>query len=228
VILSCEKDARLVYGLKNGTELEEFTEALKNGKAERYLNYVDVSPGDVFNIYPGLVHGIGKGIVLAEIQQNSNTTYRLYDYDRVDDKGEKRELHLEKALDVICTENRYPFIKIPGYSSIDSSGNVTTGYVMKEQYVLEKMDIENELVHDTANERFYVYFVTEGEGGILSGKEDIPVKRYETIMIPAGLGEYRIRGRIKLLRAHIRRKEEINALIHSNFAQFKGKLPIAT
>lgn len=101
LILDCPEGAELVYGIRPGTDLKTLEEACRAGSAvEPLLRRVRVRPGDVCNIPAGTVHAIGAGILLYEIQQSSDVTYRFYDWDRVDAKGNRRELHLAKALDV--------------------------------------------------------------------------------------------------------------------------------
>lgn len=100
IIMDCEPGAKLVYGLKDKFSEATFRKALENGTAEELLNYVDVHPGDVFFIPQGLVHAIGAGILICEIQQNSNVTYRVYDYGRLQN-GKPRELHVDQAMGVI-------------------------------------------------------------------------------------------------------------------------------
>ena len=101
LILDCPEGAELVYGIRPGTGLERLKEASEQGGAvAALLRRVQVRPGDVCNIPAGTVHAIGAGILLYEIQQSSDVTYRFYDWDRVDAKGNRRELHLQKALDV--------------------------------------------------------------------------------------------------------------------------------
>lgn len=100
IILDCEEGAQLVYGLNRPFDEGEVRAALERGEAESLLRYVPVHRGDVFFIPSGLVHAIGKGILIAEIQQNSNVTYRVYDYGRLQG-GKPRELHIEQALAVI-------------------------------------------------------------------------------------------------------------------------------
>ena len=93
-------DASLIYGLQKITEEAVIREAIAQGTVERYLQKVPVKKNDVFFIEAGTIHAIGAGALIAEIQENSNLTYRLYDYDRVDKNGKKRELHVDKALEV--------------------------------------------------------------------------------------------------------------------------------
>ena len=94
-VLDCEKDAFLYYGLNREITKEEFAERIKENMLLEVLNKVKVNKGDVFFINSGTIHAIGKGIVICEIQQNSNTTYRVYDYDRRDKNGNTRELHVK-------------------------------------------------------------------------------------------------------------------------------------
>lgn len=102
-ILDAVKGAELVYGFKMSQTKKNVIKAIQSGMVEKYLQKVPAKKDDVFFIKSGTVHAIGAGILVAEIQQNSNLTYRLYDYNRVDSKGNKRELHLDKALSVADT-----------------------------------------------------------------------------------------------------------------------------
>lgn len=99
-VLDATKDAKLVYGFNKDCSSEGLRESIKEGTLLDKLQIVDVKKNDVFFIEPGTVHAIGAGSIIAEIQESSNLTYHLYDYDRVDKKGNKRELHINKALEV--------------------------------------------------------------------------------------------------------------------------------
>ena len=100
-VVVAELDASLVIGFKNDYTQEEYLSALAAGEIESLFQSVPVSKGDVFFIPAGLVHAIGKGVVVAEIQQNSDITYRIYDYNRTDDNGNERELHTNEAFDFV-------------------------------------------------------------------------------------------------------------------------------
>lgn len=99
-VLDAAKDAHLIYGLYHDTEKKALRTAIENGTLDKYLQKVNIHQGDVFYIEAGTIHAIGAGALIAEIQENSNLTYRLYDYNRIDKNGEKRTLHVDKALDV--------------------------------------------------------------------------------------------------------------------------------
>jgi len=100
-VVDADPDGKLIIGFTKDCTREEYLDALDNDKVEDLLQHVPVKKGDVFFIPAGLVHAIGKGVVVAEIQQSSDITYRIYDFKRVDEQGNERELHTEQALDVI-------------------------------------------------------------------------------------------------------------------------------
>ena len=97
-VLDAAKDAKLVYGLNHDTDAEALRKSIENGTVEKHLQTVPIAKNDVFFIEAGTIHAVGAGALIAEIQQSSNLTYRLYDYDRVDKNGRKRPLHVDKAL----------------------------------------------------------------------------------------------------------------------------------
>ena len=99
-VLHAAKDAQLIYGFRQNVTREQVIEGVQSGSLGNQLNHVPVAKDDVFFIEPGTVHAIGAGVLLAEVQESSNLTYRLYDYNRIDKNGEKRPLHVDKALDV--------------------------------------------------------------------------------------------------------------------------------
>ena len=103
-ILDCDKNSYLYYGFQRKVSKEEFKQAIENGTLEQILNKIKVKKGDVFFIEAKTIHAIGKDITIAEIQQNSNVTYRVYDYNRVGADGKKRELHIDKAIEVTNTD----------------------------------------------------------------------------------------------------------------------------
>ena len=99
-VLDAAKDAHLIYGLNHNVDKEELRKSIANGTIEKYLRKVKIDKDDLFYIEAGIIHAIGAGALIVEIQENSNLTYRMYDYNRVDKNGYKRELHIEKALEV--------------------------------------------------------------------------------------------------------------------------------
>ncbi len=167
-ILSAEENAGLYVGLNNNYTKEEIKDALTSGNIQEYLNFYQVKEGDCFLINPGTIHAIGAGVRLIEIQQNSNLTYRLFDYNRVDQNGNKRELHIQKALEVIDL-NKYTQHKITGSLLADNS-----------YFTVRKIDFDGEL-ELTANENSFLTFtLIKGEGKIRNMK----CNQYDTFFLP--------------------------------------------
>lgn len=169
-IISADEGSGLYVGLNNDYQKEDIEKALKEGNILDYLNFFKVKPGDTFIINPGTIHAIGKGVRLIEIQQNSNLTYRLYDYNRLDQFGNPRELHIAKALEVIDYHKyQSPVIK--------------EGLLGDNQYfTVREVSFEKEL-EITANERAFISFTfLEGEGKV----NDIEFKKYDTFFLPYG------------------------------------------
>lgn len=110
VILECDEDSYIVYGFKRPVQKEEFRNLLEKGLVTEVLNYVEVRKGDCIYIPAGTVHSLGRGILAYEVQQPSDLTYRIYDWDRVDSQGRKRELHIDKAVEAINYSSELPHI----------------------------------------------------------------------------------------------------------------------
>lgn len=170
-ILDNEPGAGLYVGLKRDYSKKEIEELLRNGKILDALNFFPVKRGDYFLIKSGTIHAIGKGVQLIEIQQNSNLTYRLYDYDRTDKFGNKRELHIDKALDVINL-NKYHREENNNSNKIGD-----TPY-----FQVEKIDIDKELTLEANKDSFMSFTFIEGEGKV----NDIDYKIYDTFFLPYG------------------------------------------
>ncbi len=202
-IISAKPGARLVYDVKPGIDREAFSQAIKENRVESCLNYVEVFPGDVINIPAGLVHAIGEGIMLAEIQQNSDVTYRVYDYGR---KG--RTLHIKQALDVIDFNSTGRKPKTTGLKVLHPSGSSVTYLVANGYFSVELYEISGKTDERADGSRFFIYTFIEGEGNITWDSGTTSIKGGETILIPACLGEYSIAGRLKALKSYVPDIEE--------------------
>lgn len=197
-IVDAEEGAELVYGLAEGVSREDFAAAVKAGKTEDVLRRVTVKKGDVFFIPSGLVHAIGAGILIAEIQQNSDLTYRVYDYDRRDANGNLRELHVEKALDVTrpYTEEEITAIR---YS--DLSGEAPESLLADCPYFrVEKKDvIPSKPIFIEESSRFASVLCLDGEGIMTVRGENFTVKKGDSWFLPAGTPIARICGTAEIL-----------------------------
>ena len=167
-IISTDEGSGLYVGLNNNYSKEDIEKALTEGTILQFLNFFKVKPGDTFVINPGTIHAIGKGVRLIEIQQNSNLTYRLYDYNRVDQNGNHRELHISKALEVIDYHK---------YHQSNSNAN----YLADNQYfTVKRIDFKNEL-RLRADENSFISFTFIDGSGVVN---DIPYDKFDTFFLP--------------------------------------------
>ena len=194
-IISAKPGAKLVYDVMPGTSRESFAEAVAANDVERCLNTMEVSAGDVIYIPAGMVHAIGKGIIIAEIQQNSDTTYRVYDYGRVG-----RELHIEKALDVIDFGSAGSGKKCSGITLPLSSGGKRKIVVANRYFCTEIYDIGGSADEIANGSRFHTYVFVSGTGTIVWEGGRLPVRAGESVLIPAAMGKYTLEGKLTALK----------------------------
>ena len=187
LILDAPEGAQLVYGIKPGTDLDTLRTACEAGAAvEPLLRRVNVKPGDVCFIPAGCVHAIGAGIMLYEIQQSSDVTYRFYDWDRVDAKGCRRELHLRKALDV--TDLSFSLNPIP-------APEAPIARVLEETYfTLDLMKVEGECVLPAIAD-FGLLTALEGDMALCWQGAEMPFKKGESLYIPASAPALTLKGK---------------------------------
>jgi mannose-6-phosphate isomerase len=202
-IIDAKPGARLVAGLKEGVTKESFSRAIEENCIEECLFDIEVKPGDVINIPAGLVHAIGSGIVIAEIQQMSDTTYRIFDYNRVDSKGEMRPLHLEKALDVInfnaAPENvKYEGVKVKVNDNCDK-----IVFLANKYFACERYDVNGNFTEKCDNSKFFIFVCLDGNGNISSENITESFKAGETVFIPAGIGGYTVEGHFTALKTYV-------------------------
>lgn len=202
-IIDAKPGSKLVYGLKPGITKEIFSDAIYNGDIENCLRYIEVAPGDIINIPAGVVHAIGEGILIAEIQQNSNTTYRVYDYNRVDHNGNKRPLHIEQALDVINFSISGKKTKSTGLKVMISEDCYKTYVIANRFFAAEIYELNGKVLEETNDTKFFIYIILEGEGEIKHQAGITNMKAGDTILIPATLGSYILEGSFKALKAYI-------------------------
>lgn len=197
-IIDAKPGATLVYDVKEGVTRESFESAIKENKVEDSLKSISVAPGDAINIPSGLIHAISQGIMLAEVQQNSDTTYRVYDYGRTD-----RPLHIEKALDVIDFNStgrpeKYPGLEIKLDSVSSKKHIIATPYFSVEVY-----DIKGEVIENADGSKFFIYTFFEGSGFISWESGTDTVRAGESVLIPACLGKYSLSGSLKALKSYV-------------------------
>lgn len=202
-IMHANPGSKLVYGVKPGTAKDIFAKAIYENRVEEYLRYVEVFPGDILNVPAGLVHAIGEGIMLAEIQQNSNSTYRVYDFNRVDKNGKKRPLHIEKALDVIDFELSSRIEKAKGLDVKIGFHSTKKYAVANKYYTIELYSIQEKVEENADGSKFHIYVFVEGEGKINYESGSIQVKCGESVLIPASMGAYSLEGSMKFIKSYV-------------------------
>lgn len=195
-ILYAEPNAQLIYGLKEGTTREMLGSAIEHGEAEKYLRYVDISIEDVLFVPAGTVHAILGGVVLLEIQQSSDSTYRLYDWGRLGFNGKPRPLHIKKALDVINYDYNGNVKKAKGEKTKygDVSILAESLYFTVKRYRIKK-DFK---IKESPEDRFYIFIITKGSGKMQWANTDsnssyLDYKRGDTFFIPPGCYNLHIR-----------------------------------
>ena len=184
-VVDAVENASLYFGFQREISREEFAKRIEENTLSEVLQSVPVKKGDVFFIEAGTIHAIGKGMLIAEVQQNSNLTYRVYDYGRVGADGKKRELNIEKALDVakrgpVARNNFYPHVADCDYFTVDKLN--LDGSVMGEM---------RGCVSDAS---FMNILILDGHGTICNYEEMLEFQKGDSFFLPAGSGNYRIEG----------------------------------
>ncbi len=188
-VLQADPGARLVIGFKPEVTLSDYQKALEEGNITGILNEVPVQPGDAFFIAPGLVHAIGGGVVLAEIQQTSDVTYRIYDWDRPDVNGAFRELHLQEAERALVFHDLQQVFCRP-MELIVNKPNL----VYKSEYFQTSLWPLTQTVSLSTNpeETFMVLMCISGAAILSSQGETISLNCGETVLIPASMGAFEV------------------------------------
>lgn len=196
-VMQADPGSRIIVGFKEKSGPEQYLEHLENKNLIDLLNEVEVKAGDVFFLETGTIHAIGAGIVIAEIQQTSDITYRVYDWDRVDANGKSRELHIEQALDAMnynVTETQKQYSK-----EINKSNNVVDCPYFTTNYL--PLDGASAIVKD--GNSFTVYICTEGEYVLKNKENSYSFKKGDTVLVPAAMSEFELSGKATLLEIYI-------------------------
>ncbi len=188
-IIDAKPNARIGYGWKKDMTKDQVRTAAQNGTLEHYIRYVPVSAGQSYFIPAGTVHCLCDGLLVAEIQQNSNVTYRLYDYNRKDAEGKSRPLHIEKSLDVANLNSAEDAKPVVG-------DNVTL--VSCPYFTAQKMTGRE--YHGDTKGQFELLFFISGQGEIITKEGREPFQGGDTFVIPCSLGAYTVQGQYSIMR----------------------------
>lgn len=198
-VVDAEPGAKLVYGLKDGTTPEMLKSAVVEGRLEELLNYVPVSKGDSFFIPSGTIHAICEGLLIAEIQQSSNTTYRVYDYNRRDKDGNLRPLHIDKAVEA----TNYS----PAPLSCECNEKSICGGTVKqlagcEYFTVLKYSCHGEMNVNKNPDKFEMLVCTEGGGEIVCDAGSYSFTGGDSFFVPAAMSGYTVKGKCEFLRSY--------------------------
>ncbi len=197
VILEAGENASLIFGIKEGVTKDTLQNALQNGtEVQKLLNVVPVQKGDVLYIPSGMVHAITEDIVLYEIQQSSDVTYRFYDWDRKDKNGNKRELHIKKALDV--TNLQLPAVKATPVRVTKSEQGTDEVVLDNDFFCLERILHAKEYVLNNTPEYFKILTAIE-QGTVKADDQVFDLKKGESMILPANGYDLLLTGDMFLL-----------------------------
>lgn len=196
-VVDCEEDAFVYYGLNRQVTKEEFLRRVIDNSLTEILNKVPVRRGDVFYIRPGTIHAIGGGIIICEFQENSNTTYRVYDYGRRDKDGNLRELHIDKAIDVIKLKKEPDLVSIRNIEQ--HMGYLKERLVACEFFTVYKYIVKSEMTLNVTDESFVGMINIFGNGTISDGNNQITFSKGDTLFVSAGERKVKIVGNCILL-----------------------------
>lgn len=198
-VVDAEPGAQIVFGLNKSTTREELRRSLENGTVEHYLNHIPVQSGDVFFITAGTIHAIGKGVLVAEIQQSSNLTYRLYDYGRLGKDGKPRPLHIDKAMDVVKLFGSRPLSQ-PKRVLRRAEGFVHELLCSSPYFQVDRCLMNAEgIALEGLPESFRVLLCLSGEGTLKEGEEELTFRKGQTVFIPATAKDLSLSGEATFL-----------------------------
>lgn len=203
VVLNCESDAKIAYGLD--TNGEDLRAIVADGRLESALHWETVRPGDVFYIPNGMVHALGGGVQVYEIQQSSDATYRFWDWGRVGKDGKPRELHTEKALDVSLPDRKLS--KIEG-TTVLCKGGSRTYYISEKHFELCRLNLSGKMPLESGR----MLFLTPMSPCTLRwGDESLELNAFDSVAVPAALEGVVLEGETKVLMSSLPNREALRA-----------------
>lgn len=196
-IMQADENARIIVGFKENSSKEEYVKNLKNKTLLDILDSKKVNQGDVFFLETGTIHAIGAGIVIAEIQQTSDITYRIYDFDRKDSNGNERELHTELALEAIN------FNKVETQKQYSNNANQSNETVNCQYFTTNFIPLEGSIEVKKSDKFFTVYMCIDGDFELIHNNVLYFFKKGDTILIPAQMKDFELSGKASLLEIYI-------------------------
>ncbi|WP_027128691.1 type I phosphomannose isomerase catalytic subunit [Fusobacterium perfoetens] len=200
-VMEASSDATLILGIKEGITKEIFKEKVDKKEFNGLFKTIKVKKGDFINLLPGVVHATLEGsILICEVQQNSDTTYRIYDFDRLVD-GKLRELHIDKALDVIDFEGDVQVSTNESRQKLQLVGAIKEELVRGQYFNVDKYLIDGTF-EDETNKNFKILSILDGEGEIICNNISYKISKGDTYFIPATLKTV-IKGKVEILKSYL-------------------------
>ncbi|MFZ4679850.1 MAG: type I phosphomannose isomerase catalytic subunit [Flavobacterium sp.] len=196
-VMQADTDAQLIVGFKEKSSPEEYIKNLNNKTLLTILDTKKVKQGDVFMLDTGTIHAIGAGIVIAEIQQSSDITYRVYDFDRVDANGKTRELHIDLALEALNYE------KIQSQRFYSKTENVANEIVNCNYFTTNFIPLDGNIEIHKNQISFTVYMCVEGNFKLTFDNESYSYEKGDTVLIPAAITDFQLSGKSSILEIYI-------------------------
>ena len=201
-VMDAAPGAELLYGFQHEITKAEFRRRIEDNTLLDVVRHVPVQKGDVFFIPAGTLHAIGKGILICEIQQNSNTTYRVYDYGRIGTDGKQRELHIEKALDVTC------LAPAAQYTAVGTEASICTGAKSRllaacDYFTVYHLVIDGACVLPVGDDSFQCLTLLSGNLTLRTDTDALSLQKGESVFLPAGMGACRLTGTAELILSKI-------------------------
>lgn len=195
-IIDCSKDAKIIGGLNTNLLPQNLKEIIENNQIKDYLNYIDVKPGDSISILAGTLHAILKDIFICEIQQNCDTTYRVYDWDRKDKDGKERQLHKKEAIETIKVNMNPEIVHTDNKLKIQKIAS-------NKDFEVEKVTCEDIFEDNSNEESFYAINIVKGNCKLSTNSQQYELKKGDSFLIPATLGKYVIEGNVEFLKSYV-------------------------
>lgn len=193
-ILSAQPGAKIVYG-HHAQSAQEFRQMVNQGQWDDLLRYKEVKAGDFFDVPHGTIHAIGGGITILETQQSSDTTYRVYDYNRRDDQGQTRDLHIEDSIAVSQIPHHDPELKI----RTQKKGQSTISHFLTNDYFsVYKWDVKDRLTMETPSD-YTLMTVISGSGSIQVGDQDYLLNKGSALVLPKAINAVNLMGNLSLM-----------------------------
>lgn len=202
-ILDCKEDATMIFGHRAQSK-EEFMQLVNEGHWSDLLQHVKIKPGDFFYVPSGTLHALCEGTLVLETQQSSDTTYRVYDYNRLGQEGKLRELHLEKAIDVTTIPHTESHIEP---ISIQEKGGTITTFLEEDYFSVYKWDIQSSL-ELVQTQNFTLGSVIEGNGMLWTEEGEFPLQKGDHFILPNTIKVFTLTGQLQIIASHPNEKSK--------------------